>query len=403
MRKDCAACGSATEQVLDLGTHRLPDFTGKDARLPPQYPLKLRLCPACTLLQLGDVTPRESLYHERYGFKSGVNEAVRADLESVVKDVLKTASLAAPDTWLDIGCNDGTLLSYVPETWQRYGIDPLGQFADEARQHANVIIKDYFSPVYFEGKFGVITSVSMFYDLADPGKFVQEVKSVLHKQGIWIIQQNYALKMLTDYAVDNICHEHVTYFSVTALQQLLRMHGLRIFRVEYSPVNGGCFRAFVSHEGNHDFYRTSATVMIAVQHEADADLGRPATWRRWGGDVRHELQKTADLLTERAVRAGNRIYLYGASTRGGTILQMIGAGPKVLPFAVERQQAKVGKIMAATGIPIISEEQMREDDPDYLLISPWFFRDVFVQREKAYLDNGGRMIFPLPRFEVVQR
>lgn len=399
MNGSCVSCGKGTEPVLDLGMHRLPDFTEPGALLAQPYPLRLMLCTSCTLAQLDTLTPRDKLYHERYGFKSGVNEAIRADLADIAASAMKIRP--GTTSWLDIGCNDGTLLSYVPRKIARYGIDPLVQFADEARQHANAILTDYFRPGHFSRHFGVITSVSMFYDLADPGQFAEDVKSVLAHDGVWIIQQNYALDMIRQNAADNICHEHVTYFSVTSLKKLLEAHGLEIFHVTYSPVNGGCFRAFVSHPGKYPLppYHVDA----ALAREQAANLDRPAAWRRWGGDVRHELRKTADLLTERVTRGGNRVYLYGASTRGGTILQMIGAGPAVLRCAVERNPAKTGKIMAATGIPIISEEQMREEDPEYLLISPWFFRDVFLEREKEYLDNGGRMIFPLPQFGVVKR
>jgi len=389
---------------MDLGVQHLPDFR-PDRTLSPGYPLRLMLCRSCTLLQLNDLTPREKLYHDRYGFKSGVNEAIRADLEDIVKSVRETVKYKVPGSWLDIGSNDGTLLSYVPDSFYRVGVDPLAQFAEEARQHADVIISDYFSQraqasQFAIDKFGVITSVSMFYDLADPGQFASEVKQVLAPDGIWVIQQNYALDMMRQFAVDNVCHEHVTYFSVTSLAKLLHARGLEIFRVTYSPVNGGCFRAFASHPGR---YKPDDSVTEAFMAEMRAGIMRPSVWRRWAGDVRAELQKTTNLLTSRVTRAGNRCYLYGASTRGGTLLQLAGIGPSLLPCAVERQPAKIGKYMSATGILIISEDQMRADDPEYLLVSPWFFRDVFLEREKEYLDSGGRMIFPLPEFGVVKK
>lgn len=399
MNGDCVACGSVTELVNYLGNHRLPDFTKPGAPLPPVYPLNLVICPSCTLLQLNELTPRDRLYHERYGFKSGVNEAIRADLEDVVKSALDAHGKA--DSWLDIGSNDGTLLSFVPQAIRRTGIDPLSQFAEEAARYADRIIADYFHPGHFKTEFfDIITSVSMFYDLADPGQFADDVSDVLGSYGVWVIQQNYARDMIRQNAVDNVCHEHVTYFTVTALDKLLRRHGLEIFHVTYSPVNGGCFRAFVSHRGEHP---VRLSVAIAIAREEAENLGRPSVWRRWAGDVRAELQRTMDFLTSRVIRSGNKVYLYGASTRGGTFLQLMGAGPSVLPYAVERNPAKVGKVMAATGIPIISETQMRLDDPEYLLISPWFFKDIFVTREEAYLDAGGRMIFPLPHFDIVKR
>lgn len=395
MTLNCRSCGTGTGTVLDLGDHHLPDFTEPGTPRGPAYPLRLEFCPGCTLLQLGETTPRTALYHERYGFKSGVNEAIRADLADVVRYALDAKPRA--ESWLDIACNDGTLLSNVPAGIYRAGIDPLAQFADEAREHAKDVISDYFAPGYFTEQFDVITSVSMFYDLDDPNGFVRDVASVLADRGVWVIQQNYAAAMLDRNAVDNICHEHVTYFSVTSLLPLLERHGLQVADVAYSDVNGGCFRTLVTRRNDRVI---TPAVREALDAEAAMGLGDAATYLRWAEDVRAELGRTRAFLEE-AKAAGKRVLVYGASTRGGTILQMIGAGPELLPAAVERNPAKVGKVMAATGIPIVSEEEMRADPPEYLLVSPWFFRDVFVEREGAYLESGGKMVFPLPRFEVV--
>ena len=396
---DCRSCQSQLQSVLDLGDHYLPDFVEPGTPEGKAWPLDLCICLGCGLLQLGESTPRPELYHERYGFKSGVNEAIRLDLADVVEYGLQYARGARePRAWLDIASNDGTLLSYVPSHIYRVGVDPLAQFAPEALTKADKIIPDYFRPEYFSpGQFNVITSVSMFYDLDDPGAFVEGVREVLATRGVWVIQQNYALDMINLQAVNNICHEHVTYWGVGPLKALLERYGLEINHVSYSPVNGGCVRTVVSHRGART---VDGTVGEALAHEALAQLGQPVTWELWGERVMEELMLTRDALIM-AKNAGERVYIYGASTRGGTILQAIGADRDLLPYAVERQPAKVGKIMAAVGVPIISEEEMRADPPEALFISPWFFRDVFVDREAPYLKAGGRMIFPLPRFEIV--
>lgn len=397
---DCRSCGSQLASVLDLGDHYLPDFVEPGSPRGAKWPLDLVICLGCGLLQLGDSTPRSELYHERYGFKSGVNEAIRADLASVAAEALHTVRDAAePRAWLDIASNDGTLLSNVPEHIHRVGIDPLIQFAPEAMTHANLIVPDYFAPGYFApGQFDVITSVSMFYDLDDPGQFVEDVRSVLATRGVWVIQQNYAMDMITQNAVDNVCHEHVTYWAVGPLKRLLEAHGLEINHVSYSPVNGGCVRTVVSHRGAR---AVRGSVHNALAHEALAQLSQAVTWEIWGDEVMEELGNTSKALVQLKAE-GKRVGVYGASTRGGTILQAIDSERLGLAeYAVERQPAKVGKVMAAAGLPIVSEEEMRADPPEALLVSPWFFRDVFVAREAKYLKAGGRMLFPLPRFEVV--
>jgi NDP-4-keto-2,6-dideoxyhexose 3-C-methyltransferase len=172
---------------------------------------------------------------------------------------------------------------------------------------------------------------------------------------------------------------------------------MEINDVTYSSVNGGCFRALVSHRGR---YPVSGSVEQALHREHQAGLGLPQAWEHWGQSVRRELSLTRRLLIK-AKATGQHTYLYGASTRGGTFLQLVDVGPDLLDCAVDRQAAKVGKIMAAVNIPVISEKQMRAESPEYLLVSPWFFRDMFVKREAEYLRGGGQMVFPLPHFEVV--
>ena len=394
----CRACSGPLEEVLDLGSHYLPDFTEPGAPRGERHPLRLMLCGSCTLLQLSDVTPRSALYHERYGFRSGVNEAIRDDLASVVAYALE--AVRYPRSWLDIACNDGTLMAAIPGLVRRTGIDPLSHLASEAARHGEVI-SNYFMPKYFRtGEFDIITSVSVFYDLPDPCEFARGVASVLDLEGAWVIQQNYAADMLRSNAVDNIGHEHVTYFSVRSLLPVLEQAGLEVNDVAYSAVNGGCMRTMVSHRGARPVLSTVADALAA---EDALGLGEAATWRKWGADVRAELRLTREFLEAQAADC-RTVHLYGASTRGGTILQMLGDDiPDLIVFAVERNPGKVGKVMAATGLPVISEVQMRAQPPDALLVAPWFFREGFIERERAYLDAGGRMVFPLPVHEVVTR
>ncbi len=391
----CRSCNKqGLESVLRLGDQRLSDFRDDDYLTHP-YPLNVVFCPHCTLVQLETTTPRKFMYHERYGFKSGVNDTIREDLKSVVHEALDWF----PDVcmWLDIASNDGTLLSFVPEDCYRVGIDPVKKYCDEAKAHADTIINDYFSQTHFtSGEFDVVTSVSMFYDLDDPNEFVNGVKRVLADNGIWVIQQNYLLATLELGAVDNVCHEHLTYFSLLALEHLLNRHDLEVVDVSTSTVNGGSFRTVVAKKGQ---YAVRASVAEQRNLELDAALDTIHPYRVFERRVRRnlaDLKALIDALNEQ----GKSVYIYGASTRGGTIWQAAGLTVKDLPFAVERNPEKVGKKIGSIGVPIISEEQAREEHPDYMLVSPWFFRDEFEKREAEYLDSGGHFIWPLPKLEV---
>jgi NDP-4-keto-2,6-dideoxyhexose 3-C-methyltransferase len=399
----CRSCHSTdVTEVLDLGGQYLSDFRDDDRR-PPHWPLALMLCEACGLLQLRDTTPRELMYHDRYGFRSGINEAIRDDLRGVVDYALKAFPTA--QRWLDIGCNDGTLLSFVPERIHRVGIDPVAALEGESRHYADRVITGFFDPRRFtldgsgepHEQFDIITSISMFYDLDDPHEFAADVLKVLAPEGVWVIQQNYALTMLELGAVDNVCHEHITYWTLAALEHLLDRHGLEVNDVRLSSINGGCFRTLVSRAGVRG---VNTSVPAQRQAEASHRLRRPTVWHDFAARAERAFVDLRRLIGE-INAAGQRCYIYGASTRGATIWQAAGLTAQDLPFAVERQSGKVGRKMASIGVPIISEEQARADHPEYMLVAPWFFRDVFIDRERDYLTSGGRLIFPLPDLEIV--
>jgi NDP-4-keto-2,6-dideoxyhexose 3-C-methyltransferase len=393
---NCRSCGSsAPVPVLELGNHRLADFRTDDV-VPPSFPLNLLFCPACGLAQLDTTVDRELMYHERYGFKSGVNEQIRADHQAIVDGVLKRCT---PRSWLDIACNDGTLLSMVPERCYRAGIDPVAKYCREADPHADYIANAFFHPRYLPGvKYDVVTSISVFYDIDDPNEFVDNVAKVLAPGGVWVIQQNYLADTLRLNAVDNICHEHLTYYSLWSLNKLLHRHGLEVFDVEFSTVNGGCIRTYVARKGVR---RVEDRVAVQGQHEL-LNLGLDSVkpfdvFAQRVGDRLAALQTLVDSANDR----GERVAIYGASTRGGTIWQACRFGPGDFVYAVDRNPEKVDKTMSSLGIPIVSEDTARDDMPDWMVASIWFFRDQIVKREADYLNNGGRLVFPLPDLEVV--
>ena len=391
----CRSCySSELEIVLDLGSHRLSDFADVMPENPPTFPLRVLRCNVCTLAQLSTTVPAQMLYHPRYSFKSNVSEAIIEDLAGVVREGLAWPTLKIT-RWLDIACNDGTLLRFVPGHIWREGVDPLIQFAPEATKHADRITTDFFHPKHFDQMFDVITSISMFYDIDDPNTFVEGVKSVLAKRGIWIIQQNYLPTMLRQNSIDNVSHEHLAYYSLRSLEHLLYQHGLEVNRVWLNPINGGCFRTIVSRIGMHPVEQTVHMLrQVEYDHQTAWSAFRLETTRSLNG-LR---QFVKDLVSKRQL-----IYVYGASTRGGTIWQAAELDARDMPLAVDRNPVKVGKVMTSIGAPIISEERAREIGPNYFLVGPWWLREHIVKREQQYLKDGGKLIFPLPSLEVVSR
>jgi NDP-4-keto-2,6-dideoxyhexose 3-C-methyltransferase len=393
----CRICKSGNlVSVLDLNQQYLSDFR-VDLSKPEKFALNLLLCEDCGLAQLDTTVDRDLMYHDGYGYKSGTNELIRANLKWIVETGLKHAPSAG--SWLDIACNDGTLLSFVPRNFRRVGVDPVKKFSNESKVHADKIISDFFSQGVVEEKFDIITSISMFYDLDDPESFAREVKSCLSSKGVWVVQQNYLASMIENVSFDNICHEHITYFSLTSLNNLILRIGLEIIDLEFPAINGGSVMTVLAHKGIHN---PSPLVEETLEKEARMNIASREGFKEFETLVNSNIQELKNILLEISQK-NERIQIYGASTRGGTIWQSLEPEIGAVESAVERQVEKVGKIYSVIGKEIISEEEMRANPPDYLLIGPWFLRESFLSRENDYLVNGGSMIFPLPKVEIIKK
>lgn len=399
--KKCRACGSSDlVQFLDLGKQYLSDFR-EDNTKPPKYPIVAVLCMDCKLVQLKHTTPQTEMYHDRYGFKSGVSESIKRDLDSIVVHAFQYKN--DPQTWLDIASNDGTLLSFVPRNIYRVGVDPVGFLCDEAEQHADLIVNDYFKErsvpnIQTIGGFDVVTSVSCFYDMPDPSQFVQDVKAVMNDKGVWVIQQNYLLTTMELSAVDNFCHEHVEYYTLLSLENLLERFGLEVNEVYLSMVNGGSIRTIVSKRGT---FPVDESVEKQRTVELDSGVDDVDSYIRFADSVGTELNKLRHTVSDLKAQ-GKTIAILAASTRGATIWQSAEIGPDLVDYAIERNPAKVGKMFSSVGIPIISEEEARKLKPDYMIVGPWFFADEIKEREAEYLKDGGAFIVPLPKVEIVR-
>jgi len=395
----CRICFSDNiRDILSLGDQFLSEF--RDKGMPDKvYPVNMVMCKNCTLVQLKESTPQEILYTDNYGYYSGINNTIKADLKDVVDSAMGMVELWENDIVIDIGSNDGTLLKNYPCELARIGFDPVSKFGEFYKDQDNLLfINDYFSyealiKAYKEQgvnrKAKIVTAISCFYDLEDPNKFVADVAKILHPQGVFIIEQNYLATMLDNLAFDNIVHEHLEYYTLKSLEYLLEKHFLKVVDVRVNTINGGAFRVYVKHMSNVEKMRII---------EKKMRLDNQFTYVLFGMKVKKIAKQVHDFV-EKVIKEGKTVYIYGASTRGNTLLQVCGLDSKLIKAAVERNPVKYGKKFL--GIPIISEEQARKDKPDYMLVLPWFFKDEFIKREEAYLKQGGHLIFPLPEFRII--
>lgn len=401
--KKCRSCSSEKLlDVLSLGEQYLSDFLSNNKK-PRKYPLDLVLCNSCYLLQLRHTVPQAELYTERYGYKSGINKTMRQELKKIVrKSLRKFKNKSEKLTVIDIGANDGTLLSNYPKEIFKIGIEPIKKFKEECGKQADIVISNFFNYKSYaqrldNRKAQIITAISCFYDIDNPNQFLSDIKKVLDKDGIFVIQQNYLAGMLKYNAFDNIVHEHLEYYSLLSLENLLKRHNLEVFDIELSEINGGSFRTFIAHKGKRPIKNK---VNKLREQEKKLKLNEKNTYKDFASRVRKTREDLYNLLVK-LKKEKKSVYVYGASTRGNTLLQFCKVNNKLIKAAVERNSEKWGEKIASVGIPIISEEQARIEKPDYMLVLPWFFKEEFLERENRYLVSGGRFIFPLPKLEIV--
>ena len=241
----------------------------------------------------------------------------------------------------------------------------------------------------------------MFYDLENPNNFVEDISKILSSNGIWVIQMNYLVTMLENNSFDNIVHEHLEYYSLRSLEYLLTKHNLEVFDLEINDVNGGSIRTFIKHKDCTE-YAISKKVNDIRINEKEIGLDGIKTYLDFADRIQKLKDETYNFITCNN-ESGKKIYVYGASTRGNTLLQYYGLDNNLIKAAADRNPIKWGKKIVGSEIPIISEEQARIDNPDYFLVLPWYFLDEFIDREKIYLQKGGKFIVPLPKFQIIDQ
>lgn len=414
-RKTCRACGSsALTPVIDLGPQHLQGSFVKPGKEDPptrRIPTSLVRCNperderACGLLQMEYTVPPEVLY-SAYWYRSGTNETMRSHLRGIARQIVPLLEGCPTPRMLDIGCNDGTLLACFPSTFLRFGIDPSDIVVENAAELT--IVRDLFPSRELtrltEGcPFDLITSIAMFYDLEDPIAFARAISDVLAPNGVWVFEMSYMPSMLEMTSYDTICHEHLEYYSLATVEFILRRSGLRVFNAELNPINGGSIRCFATHEENLGFRRQEFRVNIASlrQHEFDLELDTDLPYKHFQDRVNVHRESLNSLL-RKLKKDNKRIHVYGASTKGNTILQWCGIDHRIIEVAAERNPDKYGAHTLGTDIPIVSEEESRAMNPDYYLVLPWHFREEFLSREREMLQRGVGLVFPLPAVEIVR-
>jgi SAM-dependent methyltransferase len=405
------------KKLLELGDHYVSDFMKPDAEMRETKPwsLDLYLDEEIGAARLDGVAPLDKMYGQ-YWYRSGINASMTKQLGDIVAEITSRVKIDNGDIWLDIACNDGTLLRQVPDNMVKLGIDPAdASYLAESRKVATAVVQDFFTADAYERtgygdyKAKVVTCIAMFYDLENPRTFIRDVHGILADDGVFVVQMSYTPLMLKQLAFDNICHEHVYYYSLSSIKKLFEAEGFVVRDCSLNDTNGGSFRVYFqkSSADKTTFgtaplrdvcdFRIASTLEL---EKNEWDISSPVLWQAFGDNIWSLKKQVMDFLHQ-AKAEGKKVYGYGASTKGNTLLQLFGITPDLLTAIAERSPYKFGLQTVGTNIPIISEEEMRAAKPDYLLVLPWHFIDEFVKRESDFIAGGGKLVVPCPAFQII--
>jgi len=385
-------------KIYSFGNLFVSNFVSKkDIFNGVKAPLDLVYCKKCKLLQLRHSAPQEIMYKQFYWYRSGITNTMKNALKDIFLTVKKMSILDKNDTILDIGANDGTLLGYFKkEKYITIGCEPAKNLTKILKKNCKYILNGFWNSKDLKKilktkkikKPKLITAIGMFYDLENPSKFIADAAEVLDDEGVFIAQLMCLKSMLKKNDLGNICHEHLEFYSYDSLKYLFEKNGLKIFKIEENEINGGSYRIYCKKNTSQSVtYREKTNLFEIKKFIRRVELNK---------------KKCLTFLTK-AVKKGLKVFIYGASTKGNTLLQYYGINHKLIKFAAERSPVKWGKYTVGSGVKIISENKARKLNPDYFFVMPYAFIKEFIKREKKWLNKGGKFILPYPNFKVINK
>jgi hypothetical protein len=401
--KECRICNTKNfTDVLALGNQPLSGVFPKIDEVDPLIgPLTLVVCKNCELLQLKNSYPLNEMYGMNYGYRSGLNISMVTHLERITSKLSKF--LVHNDTILDIGSNDGTLLNSYEKKgdYNRVGVDPT---AEKFRQYYDKdvrVIPEFFSAEKYladNNEARVITSIAMFYDLESPVDFARDVYDCLTQDGIWYSEQLYLPFMIESMAYDAINHEHLEYYSLKNLVDICNRANLEILDVGTNDTNGGSIYFIASRKGSD--YKVNPIVNWFLELEKNYYELNLETYFTFANKVKNHRDNFSDLISILRLK-GATIWGIGASTKGNILLNYCKLTSNEIQGISDVNSDKYGSVTPGSRIPIYSEKEMRRSKPDYAVVLPWHFRKSIIEKEQEYIKSGGKLIFPMPRIEIV--
>jgi SAM-dependent methyltransferase len=402
----CRSCGAHDLSVfLSLGDLPLSDGLLRADQLDaeePRYPLDVAFCGACSLVQIIHTVPPEELFGADYPYLSSFTDTVVRNAAQNVAARLGERGLGQGSLVVELASNDGYLLQhYRAAGVPVLGIDPAPEAAAAARARGVDTIEDFFGRDLAErlvasGRYAdVVHANNVLAHVADTNGFVGGIATVLKPDGVAVIEVPYVRELIRNVEYDTIYHQHLCYFSVTAVHHLLRRHGLFLNRVEHLPIHGGSLRLFAERVD-----RPEPMVAELIAAERAEGVTNFAFYHDFSRQVLHLRERLRELIG--GLRAdGASIAGYGAAAKGTILLNHAGLGSEAIDFVVDRNTFKQGKFVPGVRLPILPPDAILERRPDFVLILPWNFKDEILAQQADYLRGGGRFIVPVPEPVVV--
>ncbi len=403
----CRSCGSSSGRlILDLGIQPLANnlLTTADLAKPePRFPLRVAVCETCWLLQITDIVPPVELFSEYLYFSSFSDALLRHSAEAVAGH-LREFELGAGSFVVEIASNDGYLLkNFVAAGVPCLGIEPAANIAKVARERGIETLCQFFGTetagqLASAGRQAdLILGNNVFAHAPDTNDFVAGLARLLKPGGRVALEFPYACDLVEHVEFDTVYHEHVFYFTLTALVPLFARHGLEIFDVRRLPIHGGSLRLYAARPGTHP---VTPTVGALLAEERAKGVPSPRYYDDFADRVRR-IREDLQKLVRELKAAGKSVAAYGASAKGSTLLNFYGLGADVLDFVADRSTAKQGRLTPGTHLPIVGPEELTRRRPDYALLLTWNFADEILRQQQAYRDAGGKFIVPLPEVRIV--
>ena len=381
-------------------------FTGKfpnERQIIQKKPILLLLCDNCGLVQLGHNFDLKYLYGPDYGYRTGINKTMLSHVKGVVKYLSKKVKLKKNDLVLDIASNDGSLLKNYDKKVITFGIDPIISKYINEYDKINYKVSDFFSSErvkkIVKKKFKIITALSVFYDSINPNKFLRDVKNILSKNGVFLLEFADLASIIKNKMFDTICHEHLEYYSTKVILDLCKKNGLVVFDIKKNNINGSSKQYYVCRE-NSDYEINNKVIRSELNVEKKLKLTEVKTFKKFIKEINSSRDDLVRLL-KKINKSGKKVHCYGASTKGNVLLQYFNIDNKVINYAAERNKNKYNLYTPGSNIKIISEILSRFHKPDYYLVLPWHFKNEILERERLIRKKGTKFIFPLPKLKIV--